>query len=328
MRARRLGELERRQVWSRDGHFSLASWLATRHRVAPSTAASHVRMARALEAMPVAADALATGDVSSSAITLLASAREEAPEQFARSEGSLVDAARTLSVDHLKDVVARWRHDHADDADDDRQELYLSPTLVGRGRLSGDLNAETTQVLITALRAVQDAEVRSSDRTDTRSPARRRADALGEICRQWLDSSGRPTVAGERPHVIVTIDVESLGRSENAPGTARSAGARLGGRLTDVGPISAADALMWTCDAQVTRVITDAGSRPLDVGRTTRITPPWIRKALLVRDGGCVPSPTAGDHPRGAIRTTLSTGPTVVRPHCRTSCCCVGDITG
>jgi hypothetical protein len=278
--------------------------------------------------MPVAADALATGDVSSSAITLLASAREEAPEQFARSEGSLVDAARTLSVDHLKDVVARWRHDHADDADDDRQELYLSPTLVGRGRLSGDLNAETTQVLITALRAVQDAEVRSSDRTDTRSPARRRADALGEICRQWLDSSGRPTVAGERPHVIVTIDVESLGRSENAPGTARSAGARLGGRLTDVGPISAADALMWTCDAQVTRVITDAGSRPLDVGRTTRITPPWIRKALLVRDGGCVPSPTAGDHPRGAIRTTLSTGPTVVRPHCRTSCCCVGDITG
>src|ERR671924_595873 len=289
IRARRLGELERRQVWSRDGHFSLASWLATRHRVAPSTAASHVRMARALEAMPVAADALATGDVSSSAITLLASAREEAPEQFARSEGSLVDAARTLSV---------------------------------------DLNAETTQVLITALRAVQDAEVRSSDRTDTRSPARRRADALGEICRQWLDSSGRPTVAGERPHVIVTIDVESLGRSENAPGTARSAGARLGGRLTDVGPISAADALMWTCDAQVTRVITDAGSRPLDVGRTTRITPPWIRKALLVRDGGCVPSPTAGDHPRGAIRTTLSTGPTVVRPHCRTSCCCVGDITG
>src|SRR5919109_720096 len=289
IRARRLGELERRQVWSRDGHFSLASWLATRHRVAPSTAASHVRMARALEAMPVAADALATGDVSSSAITLLASAREEAPEQFARSEGSLVDAARTLS---------------------------------------GDLNAETTQVLITALRAVQDAEVRSSDRTDTRSPARRRADALGEICRQWLDSSGRPTVAGERPHVIVTIDVESLGRSENAPGTARSAGARLGGRLTDVGPISATDALMWTCDAQVTRVITDAGSRPLDVGRTTRITPPWIRKALLVRDGGCVPSPTAGDHPRGAIRTTLSTGPTVVRPHCRTSCCCVGDITG
>ena len=282
-RSRTIIELERREAWSRDGHLSLASWLGSRHMVAPSTAAGHVRMARALEAMPVAAEALVAGDVSSSAITLLASAREEAPEQFARSEQTLVDAARTLSVDHLKDVVARWRHDHADDADDDHQELYLSPTLGGRGRVSGDLNAETTQVMITALRAVQDAEVRSNDRSDTRSPARRRADALGEICRQWLDSSGRPTVAGERPHVIVTVDVESLGRGENATGTGRSAGSR----LSDVGAISAADALMWACDAQITRVITDAESRPLDVGRTMRISPPWIRRALLVRDGGC-----------------------------------------
>jgi hypothetical protein len=282
-RGRRVAELERRGAYLRDGHLSLASWLAARHRVAPSTAAGHVRMARALEAMPVAAEALATGDVSSSAVSLLAHARDASPDAFSRSEESLVDAARTLSVDHLKDVMTRWRHDHADDADDDHQELYLSPTLRGRGRLAGDLNAETTQVLITALRAVQDAEVRSNDRTDTRSPARRRGDALGEICRQWLDSSGRPTVAGERPHVIVTIDVESLGGGENGPGAARSAGAR----LSDVGAISAADALMWACEAHVTRMITDAASRPLDVGRTTRITPPWIRKALLVRDGGC-----------------------------------------
>src|SRR5919106_4274284 len=234
-RGRRVAELERRGTYARDGHLSLASWLGSRHRVAPSTAAGHVRMARALEAMPVATEALATGDVSSSAITLLASAREEAPDAFSRSEESLVDAARTLSVEELKDVVTRWRHDHADDADDDRQELFVTPTLHGRGKVSGDLNAQTTQVLITALRAVQDAEVRSNDQTDTRSPARRRADALGEICRQWLDSSGGPTVAGERPHVIVTIDVETLDGGENAPDTARSTGARFArARLSDV----------------------------------------------------------------------------------------------
>jgi hypothetical protein len=283
-RGRRVAELERRGAYARDGHLSLASWLATRHRVAPSTAAAHVRMARALEVMPVAAEALASGEVSSSAVSLLAHARDTSPDAFSRSEASLVDAARTLPVDELKDIVTHWRHDHVDDAAEDHQELDLTPTLRGRGRLAGDLNAETTQVMITALRAVQDAELRANDRTDTRSAARRRADALGEICRQWLDSQDRPVVAGERPHVIVTVDVESLRRSENVPGAARSAGAR----LTDVGAISAADALMWACDAQVTRVITDAASRPLDVGRTTRITPLWIRKALLVRDGGCV----------------------------------------
>ena len=170
-RGRRVAELERRGAYARDGHLSLASWLASRHRVAPSMAAGHVRMARALEAMPVAAEALAAGDVSSSAVSLLAHARDASPEAFSRSEESLVDAARTLSVDHLKDVVARWRHDHADDAADDRQELYLSPTLRGRGRLSGDLNAETTQVLITALRACRTRRfARATGSTPARPP--------------------------------------------------------------------------------------------------------------------------------------------------------------
>jgi hypothetical protein len=57
-RARAVAELERREVFARDGHLSLASWMVARHGVAPSTAAGHVRMARALEQMPVAADAL------------------------------------------------------------------------------------------------------------------------------------------------------------------------------------------------------------------------------------------------------------------------------
>jgi hypothetical protein len=126
--------MERRGAYARDGHLSFASWLGARHRLAPSTAAGHVRMARALEAMPVAADALASGDVSSSAITLLAAAREDAPEQFSRSEATLVDAARTLPVDELRDTVTAWRHEHADDADDDRQELYLSTTLAAGAR--------------------------------------------------------------------------------------------------------------------------------------------------------------------------------------------------
>jgi Domain of unknown function (DUF222)/HNH endonuclease len=139
------------------------------------------------------------------------------------------------------------------------------------------------QVYLSAIRAAEDAEVRSLNGPDPRTPGQRRADALVQVCRHYLDAQDRPAVAGERPHVIVTVDVDSLGRSEDVPGTARSSGAR----LADVGAISAKDALMWACDAQVTRVITDAASRPLDVGRTVRITPPWIRKALLVRDKSC-----------------------------------------
>ena len=113
VRARRLSELERRQVWSRDGHLSLASWIVSRHGVALASAAGHVRLSRALDAMPIVAEALASGEVSSSAVTLLAHARETAPEQFARVEETLVNAARTLPVMKLRDTVARWR-EHAD----------------------------------------------------------------------------------------------------------------------------------------------------------------------------------------------------------------------
>jgi Domain of unknown function (DUF222) len=47
-----------------------------------------------------------------------------------------------------------------------------------------------------------DAEARSGAE-DVRSPAQRRADALAEVCRQWLDRSDRLQVAGERPHVLI-----------------------------------------------------------------------------------------------------------------------------
>jgi 5-methylcytosine-specific restriction endonuclease McrA len=41
------------------------------------------------------------------------------------------------------------------------------------------------------------------------------------------------------------------------------------------------------CDASVTRVVLSPESQPLDVGRRTRLIPPAIRTALVVRDRGC-----------------------------------------
>jgi hypothetical protein len=294
-RARALTELERREVVARDGHLSLASWMVARHGVAPSTAAGHVRMARALEQMPVAADALSSGDVSSAAVSLLASAQEVSPGPFARAEDALVDAARALPVTQLRDAVAQWRESaDAERAMQDeerrfeRRRLHVSAALDGMVRVDGELDASTGQTVLTALRAVEDAGVRSrvghrsgehhspSAEPDPRTPAQRRADALGEICRQWLDLAERPLVSGERPHVVVTMDIESLE-------------GRLGRRcgLEDTGPMTSETARRWACDAHVTRVITDGSSQPLDVGRKTKVVPPALRRAVAVRDGGC-----------------------------------------
>jgi hypothetical protein len=233
--------------------------------------------------MPATAEALASGEVSETAVSLLLSARDAAPEQFAEAEETLVEAGRVLSVGELKRAVDYWRQsaDAKRAADDEerrfeRRHLHVSPALDGMVRVDGDLDPETGQTLITALRAVQDAEARGSRGPDVRSPAQRRADALGELCRRWLDATGRPSVAGERPHVVVTIDLDSLeGR----------AGRRC--ELEDVGAITPETARRWACDASVTRVITDARSQPLDVGRRTKVVPAPIRRAVAVRDRGC-----------------------------------------
>ena len=63
-------------------------------------------------------------------------------------------------------------------------------------RVDGDLDAEAGETLLTAPRAVMDAGSRSGGADDDRTPPQRRADALHEICRQWLDLADRPTVAG------------------------------------------------------------------------------------------------------------------------------------
>ncbi len=41
------------------------------------------------------------------------------------------------------------------------------------------------------------------------------------------------------------------------------------------------------CDAEVTRIIVDGDSVPLEMGRAVRTATPAQRKALAIRDGGC-----------------------------------------
>jgi len=281
-RARRLAEFERRRAHENDGFLSVSAWLVARHRVAPSTATRRIRMARSLEVMPQAAQAFSGGELSDSAVGLLAAARESLPEAFTRCEEALLEAARTLPVAALRSVIEYWRQSQdlaeAEREEDERFEqrnLNVSPTLHGMVRVDGDLDPETGQSLMSALRAVMDADARTHPSPEFRRPGQRRADALGQICRVWMDSSDRPAILGERPHVVVTLDLEALegraGRSE----------------LQDAGVVTPESARRLACDARVSRVITDGTSQPLELGRSSKVVPPSLRRAVTVRDGGC-----------------------------------------
>jgi Domain of unknown function (DUF222) len=281
-RLRRLAEIDRRKLFERDGHLSTASWLVSAFKVAWGVAREHVRLAKALEQMPAARAAVDDGEVSLSSVRVLASARDADPEAFARTEPTLVDAARLHTVGDLARAAAYWRdaaireRARSHDADDARrQTLYASKMFMGRVRADADLNGETGEVLLTALNAVLSAEARSRD-GDDRSPAERRADALGEICRQWLDLADRPVVAAERPHVTLTVGVETLKGLYSSPC-----------ELEHTGPVLLTAAEMTLCDCSLARVVLSGRSEPLDVGRRTPVVPASMRRAVIVRDRHC-----------------------------------------
>src|SRR5262245_5110100 len=216
-RARGLAEVERRRMFAADGHLSTAAWLAHRHGVSRSIAEASVRLAQALDRMPAVARAFGEGEVSASAVHVPASAHEAAPEAFRRSETELLEAARSMGLAELRAATDAWSiaadRDRALQEEDRRHErrcLDVCPDAIGMTRVQGELDAEDGQVLISAIRAQMDAETRSAPGPDARTASQRRADALGEICRAWLASRDRPTIGGERPHVVVTVDLDAL----------------------------------------------------------------------------------------------------------------------
>jgi Domain of unknown function (DUF222) len=146
---------------------------------------------------------------------------------------------------------------------------------------------------------------------DVRTPTQRRADALGDVCSGWLASLERPTVAGERPNVVVTMDIATLeGR----------AGRRA--ELDHAGGITPETARRLACDADVTRVVTEAArSRSSSVGAPRSCHPGSAARSPFGTAGAA--SPAADVHLGGAIRIMLCTGPTAARPRSATSSCSV-----
>lgn len=282
-RLRRLAEIHRRQSHRRDGYLSTASWLVDRHRSGWTAAGKDIRTARSLQRMPHTRAGLASGDLSPSAVQMLVAARHAHPAQFHAAEPTLVDAAKRLPARQLHHTVADWSRslDWSQGLKDmelqrERRRLALSTGMFGLVRIDGELDPETGETVLAAIRGCQDADRRRRDPSDHRTPAQRRVDALGEICRGWLDEGKGTSTARERPHVAVIVDLTAL-RGE--------AGGR--SEFDHVGPIHPEVARRWACDASVSRVITNGGSEPLDIGRRTSTVPGPMRRAVTVRDLHC-----------------------------------------
>ncbi|MEX2457359.1 MAG: DUF222 domain-containing protein [Actinomycetota bacterium] len=276
-RLRLLAEVDGARAWAAVGATSCEAWLSDRHRLPAWEARRDVEAARALQEMPAAREALASGELPSSALRTLVEARKIAPEAFSGAEGTLVEAATELSQKAFRNRVELWRHRVEDPAGaakrrHEARRVHYGRTLDGMVRLDGMLDTEAGQVLITAVRAVVDSE---GSRGEVRTHAQRRADALEHLCRSYLGSRDRPRVGGERPVVTVTVDASVLSRGSGPGG------------LPDAGPVPAEIVRRMACDASVVRMVMSGDSEPLDVGRKTRVVPAGLRRAVEVRDRHC-----------------------------------------
>jgi len=266
-------------------------------------------VARLLECLPQTAQAFADGDFSYRHAALIAHTAEELGDKMeAQAEEILVTAAKELDPRRLKIAIWHLRHclepngvlRDAKEQHDGRY-LYLNQTLDGVFYLNGRFDAEGGAVLRTAL----DSVMKPPGPDDEGTGWQRRADAMVEVMRRQLDGGQLPEVGGQKPHLMVTVDVATLTKE---PGS-RAA------ELEWAQPIPVEIARRLACDCTITPILQGRESHQVEVATSSRVISPAMKRALIARDKGCklpgcdIPAAwTDGHH----IRHWADGGPTVM----------------
>jgi hypothetical protein len=264
-------------LWELDGATSMTSWLADRGGMARARAAATASRARKLARLSLTPRAWRDGVLSGGQVEAIAANLDaHTLELFAAREPAVVRSLVDLSVRDVTIAMGTWREAASPDPDpgpDRPQALHLSRTLADRWRTDGSLGPETGELLATALRLAQTPD---DDGQPARSPATRRADALGDICRHFLDHQQTRRGGRHRPHLNLVLDLERYLANPNVGATSPE-GTRLD--RASVGRL--------LCDAALHRVLTAGRSTILDYGTATRTIPAPLFNALVVRDRHC-----------------------------------------
>ena len=96
-------DFDAREGWG-NGFSSCAAWLTWRVGLAPGAAREHVRVARALGALPRLAQALARGELSYSKVRALTRVAT------AETEERLLAVGRAGTAEHVERIVRAWRY--------------------------------------------------------------------------------------------------------------------------------------------------------------------------------------------------------------------------
>ncbi len=134
-----------------------------------------------------------------------------------------------LKVDHERMLrESEWAHRS--------RHLEVKTLGDGRVRVDGMLDPEGGQVLKTAI----DAAMGPRSNADKRSEGQRRADGLVEVARRCLEGRKLGHTGGQRPHLNITVELETLVGLRDNPGS-------VGG----IGPVLLETIERHLCDASL-----------------------------------------------------------------------------
>jgi hypothetical protein len=286
-------EIDGRCLPAKDGATSTAVWLRWRQRISIHAAKHLVELAQAIDRRPALDTALTGGAVNTEQAQVIATALGNLPDQAGaetveKAEEILVGFAADYEPTVLRKLGARiLTHVDPDLAEKAEQEALeredarahegraftLTPTRHGRVRVTGWLDREAAAIVNAALDPLCSPYGTTAE--DDRTPTQRRADAIVEICQLALHTEQLPEHGGERPHVVVTVPFDVLR-------------GQLGAGTLDTGEaLSATQVRRIACDALIIPAVLGSDGQVLDLGMSRRLFTGAVRRALVLRDGGC-----------------------------------------
>jgi hypothetical protein len=270
--AKATGTFEVNGWWAGDASASCVAWLRAHAKMTRRSAQWLRTLAVRLRSLPVCAEAYADGSLSGGQIeAILARVDDKNVEIFAAQEAELVPYLIPMTVAGVSLAMGYWlarNRPEPTEPKEPERSLHLSPTLDDRWLLNGSLDAEGGSVIATALRLA------TPDKTDVLNPATRRANALVDICRFYLDHQQASSGGRHRPHINVIVELKDLEAGR-------------GGQVVDGPTLDGATVSRLFCDSALHRVLMSGRSAILDYGTATRTIPAPLWNALVIRDEHC-----------------------------------------
>ncbi|UKA59752.1 DUF222 domain-containing protein [Arthrobacter sp. FW306-2-2C-D06B] len=324
-----------------DGYRNAAEFLRARLRIGIGEARRRLALAESVlpqtgiagQDLParheVLAAALTTAALPSRSATLITIALDQVrhladTDTTHQMEHALTRTAMESDPDFVNRMAKRWvdaiDQDGTEPGEEElrhRQGAFIRKPRRGLHHLEIFATAEQFETLATVMNTATnprlqpnttgtDTDTGAGTDLDRRSRPQKLLDGLVGACAVALSTGELPANGGLRPQVMVTIDYQDLlERLEHHAHLDREtpAGPRLGGgAATFQGPLHPSAIRKIACDADIIPVLLGSEGRVLDIGRTTRIFPPHIRKAIIARDQGCafpdctIPAPWCEAH--------------------------------